>query len=111
MTARYLPVQLPRRRLDADEFARLSGIHPELLDRFVALDLVRAIRDTDGRLWFPTGQLAAVARVQRLRSGLSLNYAALGLVIELLDRIQLLENTLRQQRPYAPGHPTVTRSS
>jgi hypothetical protein len=42
---------------------------------------------------------------------LSLNYAALGLVIELLNRIRHLENTLRQQRPYDPGHPTVTRSS
>lgn len=111
MTTRYPPVRLARRRLDADEFSRRSGIHPDLLGRFVALDLVRATRDSDGRLWFPPGQLAAVARVERLRSGLSLNYAALGLVIELLDRIQLLENTLRRQRPYDPGHPTVTRSS
>ena len=32
-----------------------------------------------------------VARIQRLRAGLGLNYAALGLVLDLLDRIAELE--------------------
>ena len=32
-------------------------------------------------------ELVAVARMQRLRAGLSLNYAAIGLVLDLLDRI------------------------
>ena len=29
-----------------------------------------------------------IARIQRLRAGLALNYAALGLVLDLLDRIE-----------------------
>ena len=40
----------------------------------------------------------AMARIQRLRAGLALNYAALGLVIDLLDRIAELESALRRAR-------------
>jgi DNA-binding transcriptional MerR regulator len=99
MTSRYLPVRRPRRLLSQEEFARRSGVHPDLVRRFVALGLVRASRSGDGALWFAPGQLMSVARIERLRSGLSLNYAALGLVVELLDRIQALEIALhRQQR-------------
>jgi chaperone modulatory protein CbpM len=107
MTTRYLPVHLPRRRLSQEEFAHRCGVHPELLRRFVALGLISASRDPDGRLWFPPSQVAAVARIERLRAGLSLNYAALGLVIELLDRIHALEGALRQQRRTDPGRTDV----
>ena len=41
-------------------------------------------------MWFAPSQLAAVARLQRLRAGFGLNYAALGLVVDLLDRIARL---------------------
>jgi DNA-binding transcriptional MerR regulator len=78
-----------------EEFARRSGLHPELVRRFVALGLVPAVRDADGALWFSPEQVAAVARLQRLRATLPLNYAALGLVVDLLDRITELETVLR----------------
>ncbi|HEY0572790.1 MAG TPA: chaperone modulator CbpM [Pseudonocardia sp.] len=111
MTVRYLPVYQPRRRLSHEEFARRSGVHPDLLRRFVALGLIRASRDLDGRLWFPPSQLAAVARIERLRAGLSLNYASLGLVLELLDRIRVLETALRRQRASEPRPTTRGRSA
>jgi len=82
-------------RMSLDEFARGAGIHPDLARRFVALGLVEASRDAAGNLWFRPAQLATVARVRRLRAGLSLNYAAIGLVIDLLDRIDELEAALR----------------
>ncbi|MFJ9787389.1 hypothetical protein ACIRSS_47990 [Amycolatopsis sp. NPDC101161] len=52
-------------------------------------------RHPGGVLWFPPSQLAAVARLQRLRTGFCLNYAALGLVADLLDRIADLEAASR----------------
>ncbi|GAA4834459.1 hypothetical protein GCM10023201_23450 [Actinomycetospora corticicola] len=84
----------PGRRLSREEFCRRSGVHPDLLGRFVALGLVQAVRG-GGELRFPPGQLPVVARIERLRRGLGLNYAAIGLVCELLDRIQELEGRLR----------------
>jgi hypothetical protein len=84
--------------LDLDAFARRSGLHPEQVRRLVALGLLEPERDAAGRLWFAPAQLLAVARIQRLRAGFALNYAALGLVVDLLDRIAELETALRRSR-------------
>jgi chaperone modulatory protein CbpM len=90
-------------RLSLEEFALLAGMHPDLIRRLVALGLIDAGRDTAGELWFSRGELAAVARVQRLRAGFALNYAAIGLVTDLLDRIAVLEAALRGQAARRPG--------
>jgi chaperone modulatory protein CbpM len=57
--------------------------------------------------------VADVGRLQRLRATLPLNYAALGLVVDLLDRITELETALRVRgrtepvrRPADPRPPT-----
>ncbi|MFJ2021125.1 chaperone modulator CbpM [Streptomyces nodosus] len=90
---RYALVPVPRLSLDA--VAHLSGLHPDLVRRFVALGLVDAERDAAGHLVFGSTAPAVLARIQRLRSGLCLNYASIGLVLDLLDRISLLEAALR----------------
>ncbi|AEM83102.1 chaperone modulator CbpM [Streptomyces violaceusniger] len=100
--ARYAPVTsvhydlVPAPRLSLETVATRTGLHPELIRRFVVLGLVEAERDAAGRLVFAPGAPAAVGRVERLRSGLCLNYASIGLVLDLLDRIDLLEAALRR---------------
>ncbi len=84
-------------RLDLDEFAAAAGLHPELVRRLVALGIIDAARDSAGRLWFTRSQLGDIARIQRLRAGFALNYAATGLVIDLLDRIAVLEAGMRRR--------------
>jgi len=88
-------VRPSRERLSLEEFAVLSGMHPDLIRRLVALGLIEAHRDTAGALWISRSELAEVARMQRLRAGFALNYAAIGLVTDLLDRIAVLEAALR----------------
>jgi hypothetical protein len=90
----YAIVPVPR--LSLQTVARRSGVHPDLVRRFVALGLVEAGRDASGGLVFDSTAPAAIARVQRLRTGLCLNYASIGLVLDLLDRISLLEAALRR---------------
>jgi chaperone modulatory protein CbpM len=92
----YAMVRAPR--LSLEEFAVVTGLHPDLIRRLVALGLIDARRDSAGELWFSRSQLAAMARVQRLRAGFALNYAAIGLVTDLLDRIAVLETALRGAR-------------
>ncbi|MEU9393882.1 chaperone modulator CbpM [Streptomyces sp. NPDC048324] len=91
---RYAIVPVPK--LSLQTVARRSGVHPDLIRRFVALGLVEAERDASGGLVFEPTAPAALARVQRLRTGLCLNYASIGLVLDLLDRISLLEAALRR---------------
>ena len=99
--------------LDLQSFAAAAGLHPEFVVRLVNLGLIEASPGaapgpgaspppgpgqgaaTD-ELWFSPAQLAVAARIQRLRSGLALNYAALGVVIDLLDRVTELEGALRK---------------
>jgi pimeloyl-ACP methyl ester carboxylesterase len=120
-TPQYLPVRYRTLRrplrgpLGQEEFARYCGLHPELVRRFVALGLVPAVRDQDGALWFTPRAIAEVARLQRLRAALPVNWAALGLVADLLDRITELETLLRirgrtepVRRRTASQQPTAT---
>jgi DNA-binding transcriptional MerR regulator len=95
-SSRYVLARRPGLRLEA--FARLSGLHPDMVRRFVALGLLSCRPDAGGDLWFEPSALAAVARIQRLRAGLGLNYAAIGLVLDLLDRIEELESASRPRR-------------
>jgi chaperone modulatory protein CbpM len=98
----YALVRTRPARLDLESFARAGGAHPELVRRLVCLGLLDAEPGLSGELWFPPAQLAALARIQRLRAGLSLNYAALGLVVELLDRVAALEEALRHSSRHSP---------
>jgi hypothetical protein len=85
-------------RLDLDAFAQATGTHPDLIRRLVSLGLLEADRGPAGGLWFSPGQITALARIQRLRAGFALNYAAVGLVTDLLERIAELEAALRRSR-------------
>jgi hypothetical protein len=97
MTAsRYILARRPGMRLD--DFATRCGLHPDMVSRLVALGLVACRQDARGDLWFETSAQATVARIQRLRTGLGLNYAAIGLVLDLLDRIDELESAPRRRR-------------
>jgi DNA-binding transcriptional MerR regulator len=82
-------------RLDIESFSRLAGLHPELVGRFVRLGLLEATASPGGDLFFAPAQVHRADRIQRLRAGLTVNYAALGLVMDLLDRIDVLEAAVR----------------
>lgn len=96
-------------RLDLEAFGRVARTHPETVRRFVALGLIDAERDAYGVLWFRPDQIAEVGRIRRLREAFGLNYAGVGLVCHLLDRIAVLESAARR-RPRHPGDPWTSAS-
>lgn len=99
MSYSLIPSPRPGRvRLRLDVFARATGTHPDLVRRLVALGVVEAERDQAGELSFASDEVGALARVQRLRAGFALSYAAVGLVTDLLDRIAVLEARARRSR-------------
>ena len=99
---RYAPVPsihydlVPARRLSLETVARRTGLHPDLVARFVALGLLDAERDHAGRLVFAPSAPAVLGRIERLHAGICVNYASIGLVLDLLDRIDRLEDALRR---------------
>jgi DNA-binding transcriptional MerR regulator len=82
-------------------FADRCGLHPDLIQRFVSLGLIDPTPGTAGEVLFTLSQVSRVDRMIRLRSDLGLNYNALGLVVELLERIEQLERAAytTQQTP------------
>jgi hypothetical protein len=93
MSLTYLPTRPSRMSLET--LAVRSGLHPELIARLVALSLLDAYTDENGQLWFRPNAPATLARIQRLHVGLPVNYAAIGLILDLLNRIEALEAELR----------------
>ena len=86
-------------RLSLDSYARITGVHPELVRRLVALGLLDLTRDAEGNLWFDPSQVRAMADIQRLHLRLNLTYSSLGLVMDLLNRISDLERSQRRSHP------------
>lgn len=91
-------VLVKARRLSLESFASATDLHPLVVRRLVALGLIEAERDHRGDLMFSTNQIAVVAKIQRLRRGLGLNYAGVGAVLVLLDRVADLEAQLRTRQ-------------
>jgi len=83
-------------RLSLDSYARITGVHPELVRRLVTLGLLDVTRDAEGNLWFEPSQVRQMATVQRLHLRLNLSYSSLGLVMDLLERISDLERSQRR---------------
>ncbi|MDG4751599.1 chaperone modulator CbpM [Micromonospora sp. WMMD718] len=77
------------------QFATAAGMDTHMVLRLVRLGLLEAATDPTGQMWLPAAQLTRAAAIVRLRAGLGLNYTALGLVLDLLARIDHLEQQLR----------------
>ena len=84
--------------LPVAQFAAVCGLHPVMVARLVALGLLDAHTDATGATVLPASQIARAARIMRLRAGLGLNYTALGVVLDLLERIDTLEAQVRAAR-------------
>ena len=88
MTATRAPVLTVAVRVrDVDRVARDAGLHPELVGRLVRLGFTE-IDAVDAA--------AQLARAVRLRRDLGLNYAGALLAVELLARIDDLQERLRR---------------
>lgn len=99
----YLMVQLKRpgwatRYLSITEVAARCGVHPELIERFVYLGLIDPVGGDEDCLWFPLEVVPLVRKIIRLRNHLGINYAGIGLVLELMNRIEKLESQLQELR-------------
>lgn len=85
-------------RLSLSVFCSQCDLHPDHLRRLVDLGIVEPTAEEGDELWFTREQLSVVARAQRLHDGLSLNWVAVGVVVELLERIEDLEDEVERLR-------------
>jgi hypothetical protein len=82
------------RTLSLEEVAARCGLHPLLVERFVALGLIDPLEGEPNR--FAPEVMLRLQRAFRLRRDLGLNYSGAAFILELLDRIEALERRLDQ---------------
>lgn len=85
--------------VEVEVLAREAGLHPDLVQRLIALGLLEPAAGQLGLSLFPRDAAARLARAARLRRDLGLNYAGAVLACELLDRIDELEERLARYEP------------
>ena len=103
--------------LDVEALARAAGVSTRTVVRFVVLGLIDPVDERDDEpgvdpenvsvSWrtarFRADALARIARIQRLRRHLAVNLHGVGVVLELLDRVESLERELgRRGTPTRP---------
>jgi DNA-binding transcriptional MerR regulator len=82
--------------IGAREMTILCGVHPDLVERLVRLGLVDAVgRDENDEWRFDEEAIFLVRKIVRLRNQLGINYAGIGVVLDLLGRIEQLESRIR----------------
>jgi hypothetical protein len=89
----------PPTLVEIDVLAREAGLHPELVRRFVRLGLLEPRAGADSVARFPRDAAARLALAARLRRDLALSYAGAILAVELLARIDELEERLSRYEP------------
>jgi DNA-binding transcriptional MerR regulator len=79
------------------EVAYHCGLHPELIERLVRLGLIDyEERNADGEAVFDPDVVPLLRTIFRLRNHLGVNYAGIGVVLELMARIESLESQIRE---------------
>jgi len=72
-------------------------VHPGLIDRFVRLGLVDPVdlNDEPEQWRFDRNVVPKIKKIIRLRNELGINYSGIGVILDLLERIDFLETRLR----------------
>jgi hypothetical protein len=104
MIVRRQTVYRARATLSLHDVATQCGLHPELVERFVALGIIEPVDDQDNH--FTPDATRRIQRLLRLRRDLGIHYNAAGLILELLERIDNLEARLqRYESASTPSEP------
>jgi hypothetical protein len=91
----YFSDQFQGTILSIEEVGRECAVHPDWIRRMIALGLLDF--EDEARELMPAGAVSRIDRIQRLRRDLGVNYNAIGLILELLDKIEVLEAKLASQ--------------
>lgn len=79
------------------EVARLADMHPALVERLIALGLVEPAATTPEPL-FDVATVLRLRRIVRLRRDLGINWVGIGVVLDLLAKIEVLEQEIARLR-------------
>lgn len=78
--------------LTLEHLAERARMHPELVARFVEFGLIQPIAARGVLPVFDASKIRRLRSIQRLRSQLGINLEGVAVVLDLVERLQRLEN-------------------
>lgn len=90
------------RDMTLDALATAAGLHPALVERFVAYGLLEPANADEQVARFNAPALRRVLTICRLRDDLGINLAGIAVVLDLLGRIEELRRELAAS--HRPDH-------
>src|SRR5215470_11014033 len=94
MKARNYEITLARTRrtlMSLEDAARRLGLHPDIVRHFLEFGLLEPAEVTGGEIMLDAVALRRIGVIQHLRYDLGINLAGIGVILELLDRIDALQ--------------------
>lgn len=85
-------------QLTLDGLAARAGVHPSRIEYFVEYGLIEPIARTGTQWLFDTTCLARLHMIERLRRDLGANLAGIAVILDLLDRLTMLQREVEQWR-------------
>ncbi len=94
----YDPLNINVENLTLTQVANITGLQIELIEKFVWLGLIDPIGEDPqtGEWIFPKEVIPLIQKIMRLHYDLEINFAGIGLVLELLKKIEELEARIRE---------------
>src|SRR5882724_6923927 len=91
-THQQLIVLKPTRDLlPLEDVASRSGVHPELVHRFIDLGLIEPVETPSTAVMLEPEAVHRIRVIERLRCDLGINLQGIGVILELLDRLSAFE--------------------
>jgi DNA-binding transcriptional MerR regulator len=75
-------------RLTLEELAQAVHLHPKLVARFVAFDLLAPVEQDGPRLLFEEAAVLRLQAIQRLRQDLRVNLSGVAVILDLMERLR-----------------------
>jgi MerR family transcriptional regulator, heat shock protein HspR len=80
--------------LTLEELAHAARLHPDLVESLVDFGLLEPARRDGRRLFFDTAAVLRVRAIQRLRHDLGVNLQGVAIILDLIERLRVLQQEL-----------------
>jgi chaperone modulatory protein CbpM len=90
--------QIERERVTLDGLAARTKLHPALIERFVEYGLIEPAERVGSHMLFDVDCVARVSKIERLRRHLGANLASVGVILDLLDQVDRLQQEIERLR-------------
>ena len=77
--------------LSLEVLAVRAGMHPALVQRFVEFGLIQPVEREGAVLYFDASIIPRLRMINRLRNVLGINLAGIAVILDLLDRLRVLQ--------------------